>query len=347
MPTKGDLGLTFWCLGLSNVCLALIMCGTALGVPRRRGGTPIATVKSKYTLVGLDIEGEWNIPLLTNAAEMFGASLLLARSDNPSVSARNANDSASGIDELLGQFDQVIACETTAQSRSVYEFPAPRGHLGVIVGNERSGISAQILKKVNQVVSVPMSGRGMSSLNVAVAAAIILYVFEHDLGRKRLRPSPLSYRDVDILLLGPSDPSELGSLLRSAWAFGWRRVFLADRSGVWFTKDRQTVLAGRAAARGEVNRLVVSPWEHGNIQDYDHVVVCSGMRRGTELSRFTLPEHGRMLLVYGDDDPPLGATESVERIYVDHAASAEGRFRHVGSIVLSVISQRLKRGRRG
>ena len=125
---------------------------------------------------------------------------------------------------------------------------------------------------------------------MAVAAAIVLYVVQQDLGRKRLRTSALSCRDVDVLVLGPSDPSELGSLLRSAWAFGWQRVFLADRGGAWFTKDRQTILAGRAAARGEVNRLVVSPWEQCNLQDYDQVVVCGGARRGTALSRFALPD---------------------------------------------------------
>jgi tRNA G18 (ribose-2'-O)-methylase SpoU len=304
-------------------------------------------VKTRFTLIGLEIEGEWNIPLLSNAAEMFGASLLLAHGENPTGGTENANGSVAEIDELLGQFDQVLACEATKRSRSVYEFPAPRGHLGVIVGNERSGIPGKILKKVNQVVSVPMLGRGMSSLNVAVAAAIILYVVQQDLGRKRFRTSALSCRDVDVLVLGPSDPSELGSLLRSAWALGWHRVFLADRSGVWFTKDRQTVLAGRAAARGEVNRLVVSPWEQRNLQDYSQVVVCGGVRSGTALSRFTLPDHGRMLLVYGDDDSPLGTRESIERIYVDHPATVDARFRHAGSILLSVISQRLKRGRHG
>jgi tRNA G18 (ribose-2'-O)-methylase SpoU len=192
-----------------------------------------------------------------------------------------------------------------------------------------------------------MFGRGMSSVNVAVAAAIILYVLQQDLGRKRFRTSALSYRDVDILVLGPSDPSELGSLFRSVWALGWQRVFLADRNDVWFTKDRQTVLAGRGAARGEVNRLVVSPWEERNLQNYDRVVVCGGARSGKALSRFTLPDHGRILLVYGDDDLPWDTRESVERIYVDHAATVDARFRHTGSILLSVISQRLKRGRHG
>ena len=302
-------------------------------------------MKSRFTLVGLGIEGEWNIPLLTNAAEMFGASLLLVPGEDPG-GVEDDNSSAAGLDDLLGQFDQVLACETGARSRSVYELPAPRGRLGVVVGNERRGLPAKVLKKVNHVVSVPMLGRGLSSLNVAVAAAIVLYVVQQDLGASGLRPSALSGRDVDVLVLGPSDPSELGSLLRSAWAFGWQRVFLADRGGAWFTKDRPTVLAGRAAARGEVNRIVVSPWEQQNLQNYDQVVVCGGARTGTALSRFTLPDRGRVLLVYGDDDPPLTAAESVERIYVDHAA-VDARFRHGGSILLSVISHRLKRGRRG
>jgi hypothetical protein len=44
----------------------------------------------------------------------------------------------------------------------------------------------------------------------------------------------------------------------------------------------------------------------------------------------------------------LGMSESFERIYVDHgAAEVDACFRHAGSILLSVISQRLRRARRG
>ena len=305
-------------------------------------------VKSKLTLVGLEIEGEWNIPLLRNAAELSGASLVFAQGKNPTDAPEKSNELVSGIDELLGQYDYVLACEATEQSRSVYDYPVPRGHLGLIVGNERHGVPHDILKKVSQVVSIPMLGQGMSSVNVAVAAATILYVVERDLARKRFRTSTLSHRDVDILVLGPPDPSELGSLLRSAWAFGWQRLFLADRYGIWFTKDRQTVLAGRAAARGEVNRIVVRPWEQLNLPDYDQIVRCDGTRNGTPLSRFALPDNGKVLVVYGDDEPPLGMRRSCERIYVDHrAAEVAPCFRHGGSILLAVIAQRLRRGRRG
>ncbi|MBN1590609.1 MAG: hypothetical protein JW888_13930 [Pirellulales bacterium] len=305
-------------------------------------------MKNKLTLVGLEIEGDWNIPLLRNAVELSDASLVFSQGKNPTEAPAKANELLAGIDELLGEYDHVLACEATEQSRCVYDYPVPRGHLGLIVGNERNGVPHDILKKVNQVVSIPMLGQGMSSVNVAVAAAIILYVVERDLARKRFRTSTLSHRDIDVLVLGPPDPSELGSLLRSAWAFGWQRLFLNDRHGVWFTKDRQTILAGRAAARGEVNRIVVRPWEQLSLPDYDQIVVCDGTHSGTPLSRFALPDRGKVLLVYGDDEPPLGVRESSERIYVDHcAAKTAPCFRLSGSILLSVISQRLRRSRRG
>jgi hypothetical protein len=135
-------------------------------------------VKNKLTLVGLEIEGDWNIPLLTNAAQMSGASLLFARNADSTGKSNGESVSSWGIDELLGQFDHVLACEATARSQSVYDFAVPRGHLGIVVGNERNGIPSSVLKKAEQVVSIPMLGRGLSSVNVAVAAAIILYALE-------------------------------------------------------------------------------------------------------------------------------------------------------------------------
>ena len=169
---------------------------------------------------------------------MSGASLLFAESKIPLDGTTGNASGSTGIDAMLSQFDRVIACETGVQSRPVYEYAVPRGNVGVIVGNERNGITGKILKKVHQVISIPMLGKGLSSVNVAVAAAIVLYVAQRDFGRKRLRPVALSHRDVEILAIAPSDPSELGSFLHSAWAFGWQRVFLADPGGTWFTNDQ-------------------------------------------------------------------------------------------------------------
>lgn len=295
-------------------------------------------VHSRLTLVGLDIEGAWNVPLLRNAAEMSGASVLFARTD----------EAAPPLEDTLAEFDGAIACEAVRHSRSLYEYAAPRGRLAVIVGNELAGLPKRLLKSADQVLSIPMFGRGMSSVNVAVAGAIILYALERDLGRKRFRPSSLSPRDVDVLVAGPRDPSELGSLLRSTWAFGWQRVFLEDRHGVWFTTDRSTVLAGRAAARREVNPLVIVPREQVNLADYRRVIVCDGQRDGTPLSRFSLPDQGKVLLVVGETDLPSDFAGSADRVYVDHClADALPAFRHSGSILLSVVSQLVRRGSRG
>jgi len=298
--------------------------------------------------VGFEIEGEWNIPLLANAAAMSRASLLFVESKIPLSTAVIRSNSTAGIEETLDQFDRVLACETGRQSQPIYEYAIPRGNVGLIVGNERTGIPAKLLKKVRQIVSIPMLGRGLSSVNVAVAAAIILYAAERDFGRKRFRPVALSHRDVDVLAFGPSEPSELGSFLRSAWAFGWQRVFVADPSGVWFTSDRQTILASRAAARCEVNRLAVCPREQLNISDYDQIVVCDKLRSGDPLSRFALPSRGKVLLVYGDADESLSSRGSFQQVFVDHADPAvDPCYRHAGSILLSVISQQLAKARRG
>jgi tRNA G18 (ribose-2'-O)-methylase SpoU len=309
-------------------------------------------VKDRLTLVGLDIEGDWNLPLLANAAEMSGASLLFTKSTNSPDDSSIRQAPLPAIDDLLGQFDHVIACEAFERTKSLYEFPAPRGHLGIIVGNERNGIPTRVLKKAEHVLSIPMLGRVLTSVNVAVAAAIVLYVIQRDLARKRTRTSSLTHSDVDLFIVGPSDPSELGSLLRSAWAFGWQRVFLADRHAIWFTKDRPTVLAGRAAARCEVNRIRVCPDSKLNLDDYEQIVVCGETPGGTPLSRYAPNNPGKTLLVYGGTEPRIENDEAIQRIYVDHAVPIQARFRHGGSILLSVISRLLRqdrpqRGRRG
>ena len=125
-------------------------------------------------------------------------------------------------------------------------------------------------------------------------------------------------------------------------------MFLADPNGVWFTQDRQTILAGRTAARREVNRLAVAPHEQLKLADYDQIVVCGRTRNGDPLSRFTLRASDKVLLVYGDDDDWLNLRYAAQQIHVDHAsAEVASCFRHAGSILLSVISQQLQRGRRG
>ena len=67
---------------------------------------------------------------------------------------------------------QVVACYDKATT-SLYqtELNVP---LAIVVGNEEKGIRAEILQSADKQISIPMVG-AMGSLNVSVAAAVVLY----------------------------------------------------------------------------------------------------------------------------------------------------------------------------
>ncbi len=125
-------------------------------------------------LVALDIEGEWNWPLLQNAAAISSARMIRAISDQTGGSW-DLPTSPVPIGQVLKQYDHIIACETAQRSSNIYRFPAPRGKVAVIVGNEEIGIPRKILKSADTILSIPMFGTGMSSVNVAVAGATSLH----------------------------------------------------------------------------------------------------------------------------------------------------------------------------
>ncbi len=295
--------------------------------------------KNGLRLVALDTEGEWNRPLLENAAAMSSADCVFASS-----SAGDGCENVVAIEKALDGFQHVIACECVRDSVSIYDFAAPRGRTAVIMGNEEMGVPRSVLKSADRVISIPMSGAGMSSLNVAVSAAIALYGLSRDVGRVRRPASRLHHRDVDVLIRTSRDPHEVGSLLRSAWAFGWRRIFLSDPHGVWFTRDPQVILDSRAAARRNKNRLTVIPACKLDRDAYDRVLVGRAGWTGKALSRLRLPACRRLLVELGDESSGTVDRNDarVEGLHVDYTnTGVEGRFRHTNSIVLSVISELL------
>lgn len=68
---------------------------------------------------------------------------------------------------------EVVAIEQAKGSLPLKEF-RPRFPLCLIVGNETSGISREVLKKADKIVELPMSGVNRS-LNVMVSLGIVLY----------------------------------------------------------------------------------------------------------------------------------------------------------------------------
>lgn len=296
---------------------------------------------ARLSLVGLDIGGEWNVPLLANAAALAEADFVSARTESAVSSPAGATESVP-LEAVLEGFRHVIACETGRDSVSLYDFPAPREPTAVIVGNEEAGIPRRVLKKAHAVASIPMAQSRLSSVNVAVAAAITLYALSRDLGRRHWVRSTLKQQDVDILIEAPADPHELGSLLRSAYAFGWRRVYLTDPHQVWFTGDPRVILESRAAARRANNLLAVLPSDQLDPSRYDAAWVCDGSTEGSPLSKARFPECRRLLIVYA-------ATPGVDTwdvapvpVRVDFPVrSVPARYRHSGSVLLSVVSQLL------
>jgi len=80
------------------------------------------------------------------------------------------------IKKLKNNGFRVIALENNVGV--IHESPLqkfkPRFPLALVVGNEVGGVSKNIIKHVDQIVSIPMKGK-KESLNVAVAAAIAMF----------------------------------------------------------------------------------------------------------------------------------------------------------------------------
>jgi SpoU rRNA Methylase family len=207
-------------------------------------------------LIGDGIENPHNAAALMDAAAMFasqaafrdrGARLASAWPDRngpiPLVSAAE-----------LGGYAPIVAVDDLPGATDVHGVRLP-GHRpdrrpAVVVGNERRGIGGDLLAAAHQRVRIPMAAGPLNCLNVAAAAAVALYHLAGPGGAGRMasRPNPSRHRP-ELLLAGPRDHVEAGSSIRSAACFGWPRVLLHDREGVWFGVDRRTTTEGRAAAR--------------------------------------------------------------------------------------------------
>jgi len=67
----------------------------------------------------------------------------------------------------------LVAIEITDQAIDLYEYKFPE-KVGIVLGNEISGVSSETLDKCIAVVKIPMYGQ-KESLNVATSCGIVLY----------------------------------------------------------------------------------------------------------------------------------------------------------------------------
>ncbi|MCL5093858.1 MAG: TrmH family RNA methyltransferase [Patescibacteria group bacterium] len=77
------------------------------------------------------------------------------------------------VTELKSKDMNIYSLEITSKSRD-YKKAKYLLPLLLIVGNEVSGVSQEVLKESDQIIKIPMRGK-KNSLNVAVATGIVLY----------------------------------------------------------------------------------------------------------------------------------------------------------------------------
>ncbi len=78
------------------------------------------------------------------------------------------------IEKLKLEGYNIVALEQTKTSKNIFKFK-PEFPFALVVGNEINGLSKEVLRRCNNAVFIPMSGK-KESLNVSVAFGIAVYI---------------------------------------------------------------------------------------------------------------------------------------------------------------------------
>lgn len=304
-------------------------------------------------LIGDGIENPGNVEALQAVASLFAwdcAFLDGARAAGSSPATAHPGALMLSPDALTADFAPIIALENTADADDLYGFqPPPGARLALIVGNERKGISREVLDRAYQTVRIPMASQQINTVNVAAAAAIALYYLScGGGGRLRTRPNPQRSRP-ELLIASPGDPIELGSVIRSAAAFGWQRLFVDDRHGAWFGTDRVTRSLGRGAARRGRNDIHVIPAAVNRPHGFAEACIVTAGGEGEPLDRVDLargPEQLVMIVDPSSAEPAAAElaqlARRIRRVRLDFPGPRIAHnFRLTASIVLAEVARQV------
>ncbi len=301
-------------------------------------------------LVGDGIERPANARAMIDAAAMFETACTFR--DTCQMAARWSDQLGGPLPlvesaRLLGEMQPIVAVENMPGAASVYDERLPAGRPTVVVGGERRGVRGDVLRAAARCVHIPMGSRRVNTLNVAAAAAVALFYLtggRHHAARQSVQPE---LRRPALLLLGPEDHVEAGSVIRSAAAFGWRTVGLDDRRCVWFGAPRAAVAEGRAAARSHRNAIRVAPMPAAGHLGFGRVVIAGARVDGPPLHRVDLAGGRNTLLVLPDEEgvgtpdwARLGSRVDFARIPLP-ATTFPYRYRLVASIVLAEAARQI------
>jgi tRNA G18 (ribose-2'-O)-methylase SpoU len=127
-----------------------------------------------------------NLSRIIRAAGCFGLSRIIC-CGAAKVIGRIARDGAERVtlevhrtlppvlDQLRREGYCLVGLEQTTGSKSLYDFQFPR-RTALVVGNERTGLTPDELKKLDHIVEIPVYGLPHSH-NAATAASIALYEY--------------------------------------------------------------------------------------------------------------------------------------------------------------------------
>ena len=157
---------------------------------------------------------------MLHAAEMYGVTCQFRDTKGLEESKNLVEVAGSPLgvvteDEVAESYSRLIAFDNLPGAKEVYGF-CPVSEFGLVVGNERRGISHRLRAAATDAVHVPMHSRRIDCLNVAAASAVALHYLVHPKAGPMLHRRNASRCRPELLLVGGANHIELGSAIRSA-----------------------------------------------------------------------------------------------------------------------------------
>ncbi|MBA4317553.1 MAG: RNA methyltransferase [Flavobacterium sp.] len=146
-----------------------------------------------------DAVGIPKVSLLYTFEKFPKVSRISSASANKWVEKERFTDTGECFDKLHAEGYQIYASMLSKDAVNFYDLDFTK-KVAIVVGNEHRGISEEAAKKADKIFYIPMQGM-IQSLNVSVAAAVILFEAERQRILKGMYPSKdLTKDEIDKII---------------------------------------------------------------------------------------------------------------------------------------------------
>lgn len=145
--------------------------------------------QTDLTVVLEDVHDPHNISAVLRSCDAVGVQEIFVLNQNVPKPKRLGRKTSSGsvrwvdvnyfgdleqcISAVRSRFGKIYALSSDQQGKSFYEADLT-GAVALLFGNEKEGLTSEILTHADQILTIPMTGM-VSSLNISVACAVALY----------------------------------------------------------------------------------------------------------------------------------------------------------------------------